>query len=111
MCALSARSLPLTIDSIVAIHGIGADPDTTWGGRDSKGQRLNWLKDANMLPEAVPAARIMRFGYKSAWVDSETERGKTTFVSDIARMLLSDLASHRRVGHVLKGDPAQTLIS
>ena len=49
-------------NSIIAIHGIGADPDGTW---ISKREGVNWLKDPDMLPEAAPQARIMRFGWES----------------------------------------------
>ncbi|KAI0413476.1 hypothetical protein F5X98DRAFT_390791 [Xylaria grammica] len=87
---------------IVAIHGIGADPDTTWSGKGPTGERVNWLVDSTMLPKAVPNARIMRFGYKSNWFGSRknepqnTHPPKKTLVSQVADMLLRDLEYYRR---------------
>ncbi|GAW17430.1 hypothetical protein ANO14919_068870 [Xylariales sp. No.14919] len=87
---------------IVAVHGIGADPDTTWSGKGPTGERVNWLVDSTMLPKAVPNARIMRFGYKSNWFGSRknepqnTHPPKKTLVSQVADMLLRDLEYYRR---------------
>ncbi|KAI0096586.1 hypothetical protein GGR51DRAFT_28597 [Nemania sp. FL0031] len=84
---------------IVAIHGIGAHPDDTWTGRDANGKKIYWLsnddKDNPMLPQAIPRARIMRFGYMSDW-NGTSGRNKRTYVSDVADMLLRELEFHRR---------------
>ena len=64
-------------DSIVAIHGIGADADSTWVAND-----MNWLTDANMLPHAVPNARIMRFGYESQWLGKDAIKQRLPLVAD-----------------------------
>lgn len=32
---------------------------------------INWLNDETMLPHVVPTARIMRYGYHSAWFGDE----------------------------------------
>ncbi|KAK4160854.1 hypothetical protein QBC43DRAFT_244760 [Cladorrhinum sp. PSN259] len=81
---------------IVAIHGIGAHPDRTWTGRGPADKRVNWLKDPDMLPKAVPTARIMRFGYESTWFGSDKVEPKKTYVSDVAEMLLKQLELNRR---------------
>ena len=51
--------------SVVAIHGIGANADTTWSKNG-----VNWLEHEEMLPcfNAIPDARIMRFAYESQWL-------------------------------------------
>ncbi|KAI1346269.1 hypothetical protein F5Y01DRAFT_321968 [Xylaria sp. FL0043] len=49
---------------ILAIHGIGANPDYTWVDRETQ---VNWLKDPTMLPGALPNARIMAYNYASSW--------------------------------------------
>lgn len=87
----------LTLGSIVAIHGIGADPDKTWTGRGPAGERVSWLSDSGMLPKAVPTARIMRFGYESAWYGTKLDEPKKTHVFDVAEMLLKQLEFHRQV--------------
>ncbi|KAI1358634.1 hypothetical protein F5Y08DRAFT_332959 [Xylaria arbuscula] len=49
---------------ILAIHGIGANPDHTWVDRKTK---INWLNHQTMLPDALPNARIMAYNYESFW--------------------------------------------
>lgn len=87
----------LTLYSIVAIHGIGADPDNTWTGRGPDGEKINWLTHSSMLPKAIPSARIMRFGYESGWYGDAKDEPKKTHVFDVAEMLLKQLELHRRV--------------
>jgi hypothetical protein len=95
--------------SVVAVHGIGADPDRTWtysekaqvikpedGGADhTKNARItiNWLKDENMLPAAIPRARIMRFGYDSRWYGPDPVRQR---LENIANSLLLYLGDARK---------------
>ncbi|KAK0707015.1 hypothetical protein B0T26DRAFT_482584 [Lasiosphaeria miniovina] len=81
---------------IVAIHGIGAHPDGTWTGRGPAEEKVNWLTNSDMLPRAVPTARIMRFGYESSWFRSDKDEPKKKFVSDVAEMLLKQLELNRR---------------
>lgn len=58
--------------SIIAVHGLGANPDWAWtgkrAGRTSGDEiHVNWLKDEDMLPSKMPNARIMTFNYESKW--------------------------------------------
>jgi hypothetical protein len=50
------------ICSIVAIPGLGANPEWTWV-RD----KVHWLRDSNMLARKVPNARISVFQFQSQW--------------------------------------------
>ncbi|KAL8882048.1 MAG: hypothetical protein Q9198_000878 [Flavoplaca austrocitrina] len=72
---------------IVAVHGIGANPDTTWVKSN-----VNWLQDKHMLPEVIPNARVLRLGYESQWFGSETIRQRLPLV---AEQLLRGLAQLR----------------
>ncbi|KAI8286404.1 hypothetical protein K4K60_000428 [Colletotrichum sp. SAR11_57] len=58
---------------IVAVHGIMADPNTTW---THKKTNTNWLSDPSMLPESLKGhkARIMSFGYDSRWFGKDSTR-------------------------------------
>jgi hypothetical protein len=94
MCILEVFGLPLIFSSIVAVHGIGAHPDDTWTGRGPT-SKVNWLIDPEMLPKAIPEARIMRFGYESAWVGDDRKKPKKTYVSDVAKLLLEELENYR----------------
>ncbi|EMR83515.1 putative nb-arc and tpr domain protein [Botrytis cinerea BcDW1] len=49
-----------------------------------------------MLPNAIPTARIIRFGYESGWYGAAEDDPKKTQVSDVAEMLLKQLELHRR---------------
>lgn len=92
--------------SIVAVHGIGADPADTWVHKNFKTDahgnkvevnRVDWLQDQSMLPSIVPNARIMRFGYPSSWFGSRDEQHTETFVSDVSEQLSRRLNQVRNV--------------
>lgn len=51
--------------SIVAVHGLASNPDTTWNYRDSEGAPPHWLRD--FLPKEGLNARIIAFNYNSEW--------------------------------------------
>ena len=88
-CRLIHEGCLLMLLSIVAVHGIGADPDRTWT-RDG----VNWLRDKEMLPQTIPQARIMRFGYESQWLGREAIQQRLPLVAD---QLLRSLTSSRKV--------------
>jgi hypothetical protein len=52
----------LLTPSIVAIPGLGANPEWTW-----KRDKVHWLRDDHMLPRRVQNARISVFQYQSQW--------------------------------------------
>ncbi|KAI1214605.1 uncharacterized protein F4807DRAFT_3196 [Annulohypoxylon truncatum] len=51
---------------IVAVHGLGSNVDWSWVWKGHNKQ-VHWLKDPDMLPAAVPNARIMAYSYESRW--------------------------------------------
>ncbi len=78
-------------NSIIAIHGIGTDPDGTW---ISNKEGANWLKDPGMLPGAAPQARIMRFGWESQWIGRDSIDQCCSLVAD---QILDSLRTERQV--------------
>ncbi|KAI4191398.1 MAG: hypothetical protein LQ348_003532 [Seirophora lacunosa] len=86
--APSERRSPGPIVDVLAVHGIGADPDRTWttGG-------VNWLKDEYMLPAALPNSRILRFGYESQWLGKDAIQQR---LSSVAEQLLRGLMETRK---------------
>lgn len=89
---MNPRTTKTSVD-IIAVHGLGAIPEITWKEKHSG---RNWLADSEMLPKAVPEARIMRFGYDSLWLGKEAIR---TRLSTIANKLLLVLKREREVSN------------
>ena len=62
----------ITNSSVVAVHGLGADPAWAWvrkigvEGTDQY-KKVNWLADKDLLPAKIPHARIMTFNYEAKW--------------------------------------------
>ena len=50
-----------------------------------------------MLPEAVPTARIMRYGYKAQWFGDEKVEAGVILISHVASDLLKELKIEREV--------------
>ncbi|XXH00550.1 hypothetical protein Hte_006898 [Hypoxylon texense] len=74
---------------IVAIHGLNGHYIETWSAQvPGSDQRYNWLEAA--LPDAIPNARIMSFGYDSA-VFSQS----VADINDYAQQLLVGLLVKR----------------
>src|ERR1700709_2784469 len=75
---------PEAID-IVAIHGLNGHWENTWRTTTQNGGRVNWLRE--FLPQQVPRARVMSFGYDSVLQFSKSVADIGTF----AEQLLEDL--------------------
>jgi hypothetical protein len=81
------------------VHGLGGDSIETWTHPESN---AFWLKD--FLPQQIPDARIMTFGYNAAAAFGQS----TSDVIDHTKSLLSSLVDKREesevhVGHSLQG--------
>ncbi|GJC99405.1 hypothetical protein ColKHC_08231 [Colletotrichum higginsianum] len=76
---------------IVAVHGIMANPTSTW--KHSK-TGTNWLADPSMLPDSLKehGVRIMAFGYESKWFGRGSVRQS---LSNLATDLLQALNQKR----------------
>jgi hypothetical protein len=79
---------PEAID-IVAIHGLNGHWENTWRTTTQNGGGVNWLRE--FLPQQVPRARVMSFGYDSVLQFSKSVADIGTF----AEQLLEDLISRR----------------
>ncbi|KAK5997958.1 Vegetative incompatibility HET-E-1-like protein [Cladobotryum mycophilum] len=86
----------LNTSIIVAVHGLGADPEYTWICRPDindakKNKPTHLLKDLIAKDDRFSNARILHFAYDSDWlVDACFESAR-----DIDRRLLACLDSHR----------------
>lgn len=85
------RPLTSCLVSLVAIHGLNGHREKTW---TSNGKL--WLRD--FLPERIPNARIMTWGY-DANTYSRTEISRQ-LLYDHAVNLISDLSLERRLTKV-----------
>ncbi|KIN02724.1 hypothetical protein OIDMADRAFT_120076 [Oidiodendron maius Zn] len=75
---------------IVAIHGLNGHQKKTWTAKN----KVNWLRDANMLPANIPNARIMSWGYDAN--THSTKELSAMHLYDHGQTLVSDLSLHRR---------------
>jgi len=88
--------LAADMDSIIAVHGMGAHPNDTWCQRvdGEHPTSINWLQDDQLLPSIVPRARIMRYGYDSQWFGDDVIEARA---SRISQRLLQALQRTRKV--------------
>ena len=94
--------------SIIAVHGLGANPDHAWvRHKDTSAgleEDVRWLTD--LLPQTLRdyrisiSARIFCFNYHSAWFGSQLSRNR---LEKVAVKLLDDIHNVRdKVGPVRK---------
>ncbi|KAK7402702.1 hypothetical protein QQX98_011566, partial [Neonectria punicea] len=69
---------------IVALHGLSGDAFKTWTDEDDH----LWLRDS--LPEHIPNARIMTFGYDSALKNSTSRMTILDFAQDLLTRLVME---------------------
>ena len=63
---------------IVAVPGLGANPEWTWKSKN----KVDWLRDTNMLPRTVVCGRIMVFEYESQWFGKGSINQRLSSVAD-----------------------------
>ncbi|KAF2732598.1 hypothetical protein EJ04DRAFT_306080 [Polyplosphaeria fusca] len=90
----SKSSAKVAVD-IVAIPGLGANPEWTWVK-----EKVHWLRDSNMLARKVQNPRISVFQYQSQWFGKGSVDQK---LENVADQLLYQLERFR-------GDDAKTPI-
>ncbi len=83
--------------SIVAVHGLGANPDWAWTWKraataSEEEIHVNWLRDEDMLPSKIPHARILTFNYESTW-HKDAPRQRRSLCAD---QLLTALDNQRK---------------
>jgi hypothetical protein len=63
--------------SIIALHGLGARSPHTWlawkDGVNPESGSVNWLKDSNMLPSAIPSARILMYNWNANYAENASQ--------------------------------------
>ena len=78
--------------SIVAIHGLDGHPIKSWTAANG----TLWLRD--LLPEKIPRARILTYGYDAYARGRDQLADESVYA--IAQKLLVDLATERHDSHV-----------
>ena len=87
---ISKESNEEAVADIVALHGLNGHYRKTWTATPAVGEPKNWLED--FLPEQIPNARIMSYGYDSTVQFSKSVADIGTF----AEQLLHSLIAKRR---------------
>ena len=85
------------VSSIVAVHGLNPAGSMTHGEATWTKDGKLWLKD--FLPERLPNARVLLFGYNSKIAFDTTIAG----VRQVASVLLNRLKNKRKVGQYFSG--------
>lgn len=89
------------MQSVVAVHGLGANPNYAWTWRGEEKpdgaprETANWLTE--FLPEELPNARIMTYGYDSRW----HRNAPVITMFDIANSFMKNLDDQRTVNRLL----------
>lgn len=94
---VACHVLHLRNNSIIAVHGLGSDPEKSWVWKAHSNEEkkvvksglqvdeVNWLTD--LLPNDLPKARVLAFNYESrCWGEGQSQRIQTC-----ARLMLSAL--------------------
>ena len=81
--------------SIVAVHGLDGHLEKSWTADNG----VLWLRD--LLPERIPHARILTYGY-DAYTRGRDRLAKES-LHDLANDLVSSLATERRISKVSRG--------
>ena len=91
--------LRLGLNSVVAVHGLYGDRETTWtyeeereeGEIEDKSEmRWNWLKDGSLTE---PEPRTLTFGYDASLTNNGIVRAEG--IKEKALKLLDELVEHR----------------
>lgn len=85
--------VPLTIVSIVAVHGLNGHPTKTWTTEKTK--KL-WLQDSDLLPSHLKSARVLTFGYNAA-VAALLGKTSSDRILQHAQTLVAELVADREV--------------
>ena len=78
--------------SIVAVHGLDGHLEKSWTADNG----VLWLRD--LLPERIPHARILTYGYDA--YTRGRDRLANESLHDLAKDLVSSLATERRISNV-----------
>ena len=93
--------LSFLADSIVAVHGLGSNPDTAWQSRESlplegtsghaasATKKPMWLRDflPQDLEESGFSVRVMIFKHNSAWKANALSKSLEDYGQDLLREL------------------------
>jgi hypothetical protein len=80
----------------VFVHGLGSNPDTTWGAKDH-----NWVSD--FFPQDIPPAvhidiRIYFYNYDSYWKKDAVQAGLSGLAKSLLDRIQSEIRGTEEVG-------------
>ncbi|KAH8894691.1 hypothetical protein GQ53DRAFT_821051 [Thozetella sp. PMI_491] len=83
-----------TID-IVAIHGLETRSTRTWVFHKKDSSRVHWLSDSDMLPAAVPEARIFTYDWNANYFQDATVQTLLGRADTLLALLAAERAAER----------------
>ncbi|KAI1104919.1 hypothetical protein F4804DRAFT_305447 [Jackrogersella minutella] len=74
---------------ILAIHGLGSNPDSAWTYKYDNGTRVNWLRDLLPTTEGFQGTRVVMVNHQTRWDSNVAEMGFHEHASELLEHIQS----------------------
>ncbi|OTB18228.1 hypothetical protein K445DRAFT_244915 [Daldinia sp. EC12] len=72
-----------TMVDIIAIHGLGSNPDSAWTYRMDNGSNVYWLKDLLPKSQGLGNIRVMKVNHQTRWDSNAADMGLQWYASEL----------------------------
>ncbi|OTA62400.1 hypothetical protein K449DRAFT_52541 [Hypoxylon sp. EC38] len=74
---------------IIAIHGLGSNPDSAWTYKRDNGTEVNWLRDLLPTAEGLHNVRVVKVNHQTRWDSNVAELGLHEHASELLEHIQS----------------------